>query len=1042
MKKLRKWILGAALASMMAVIALPFHAAASDQVPPADAQSSDAVSEEGSGPGIESGTGTEDTQGSGPDENSSLTESESESYQEADPSNDESSKEEDLSQSSSSEESSANDSSEESAVSEDSDVSLTLFSNQDPQLFSTMAVSLAAVSNQSTQTDNHGLRSGIEFKKFEIEYNKYSVNSVEYIVIHDTGNSAAGADAMAHYNYFAGGDRDASAHYFVDDHEVVQIIDDSEASWHSGVPYKTYATPISNTNSIGIELCINSDGNYNEMVKNGVDLAAYLLWKYDLPIDHLVRHYDCNGKTCPLTMSGDNWAAWNEFKAAVKAKLATYTKSNSGSDTEVGTDQTWHYNSIIGDSKMSADTMAQAALMNNSGLSESTAKELANDYLELGKIYHIRGDIAFFQAALETGWFASDVFRGYKNFCGLFNSDGSDYEQYSTYEEGIEAHLQHLYWYATGNSLPEGRKSLDPRGFESIAGIASTWEELGGKWAVPGYDPNRYSSLAEARSAHASYGDILISLYAAYGGIGVETSTQTGSFSSSNYWDNPVYTGGSAGTRAHLSLGSSGSDVKELQGYLKTIGYSYVSVNGTFDANTDKAVKDFQNRYGLDADGYVGEYTWQNLINAYVSAVLHQGSLDIPDYKSTLTGGKESSSTADAKISVTGRSEVRNGSAGSDVYALQRILKKLGYTLGSDGQFGSITQKAVTDFQSKHGLEADGICGDATWAALGKAQDALANGGSSSNSSSGTNSGSSTGSNTGSNTGSTTNGNTSKPASPAISVSGRKVVYYGSVNDDVKALQQILNKLGSKLDTDGVFGDGTQAAVLSFQKSHHLDVDGVVGQATWKALGNAQTSSSSSGSSGSSGTSGGSTTTTKPSTPANSGSSSSSSSSKISVSNRLPVFYSVVSGDVKALQQILNTLGYKLDTDGIFGDGTRRAVLDYQSKHGLTADGIVGSATWSSLGKVQGTASGSSTSSSSSNQTSSSAGSNANRSPVWFGSMGSDVTALQTALNRYGYGLDVDGIFGNATYQALLRFQSSKGLEADGICGKLTWAKL
>ncbi len=265
----------------------------------------------------------------------------------------------------------------------------------------------------------------------------------------------------------------------------------------------------------------------------------------------------------------------------------------------------------------------------------------------------------------------------------------------------------------------------------------------------------------------------------------------------------------------------------------------------------------------------------------------------------------------------------------------------------------------------------------------------------------------------------------------------------------MKALQQILNKLGNKLDVDGVFGDGTQNAVLSFQKQHKLDVDGVVGQATWAALGSAQTSGSSS-----SGGSSGNTTGTKPSTPSGSGTSSSNTSNSstsnsntskgtsISVSNRLPVYYGVVSGDVKALQQILNTLGYKLDTDGIFGDGTLSAVRDYQSKHSLTVDGIVGNATWSSLGKAQGTASGSGTSSSSSTKASSSAGSNANRSSVSFGSTGSDVTALQTALNRYGYGLDVDGIFGNATYQALIKFQKSKGLETDGICGKLTWAKL
>ncbi|MBQ4187901.1 MAG: N-acetylmuramoyl-L-alanine amidase, partial [Firmicutes bacterium] len=177
--------------------------------------------------------------------------------------------------------------------------------------------------------DNHGLAPGIQFVKYEIAYNKYDYNVVEYIVVHDTGNSAAGSNAMAHYRYFAGGDRQASAHYFVDSTMVVQIIDDSEGSWHCGAKYKTYATPISNHNSIGIEMCINSDGDYNQAVQNTIDLCAYLLWKYDLPIERLVRHYDANGKTCPLTMSANNWEIWNEVVAAVKAKLATYGAHNS-----------------------------------------------------------------------------------------------------------------------------------------------------------------------------------------------------------------------------------------------------------------------------------------------------------------------------------------------------------------------------------------------------------------------------------------------------------------------------------------------------------------------------------------------------------------------------------------------------------------------------------------------------------------------------------------------------------------------------------------
>lgn len=56
------------------------------------------------------------------------------------------------------------------------------------------------------------------------------------------------------------------------------------------------------------------------------------------------------------------------------------------------------------------------------------------------------------------------------------------------------------------------------------------------------------------------------------------------------------------------------------------------------------------------------------------------------------------------------------------------------------------------------------------------------------------------------------------------------------------------------------------------------------------------------------------------------------------------------SGDeVKKLQESLNSQGYKLDVDGQFGSATQSAVRDYQSKNGLTVDGIVGDNTWGKL---------------------------------------------------------------------------------------------
>lgn len=64
------------------------------------------------------------------------------------------------------------------------------------------------------------------------KYNFSSGNNIQYLVIHDTGNSTDTSEANA--NYFNGGDRQASAHYFVDDDSIVQVVEDYNASWHCG----------------------------------------------------------------------------------------------------------------------------------------------------------------------------------------------------------------------------------------------------------------------------------------------------------------------------------------------------------------------------------------------------------------------------------------------------------------------------------------------------------------------------------------------------------------------------------------------------------------------------------------------------------------------------------------------------------------------------------------------------------------------------------------------------------------------------------------
>ena len=157
----------------------------------------------------------------------------------------------------------------------------------------------------------------LPIKKKLIKYNYSSRNgqSIKYIVIHDTGNSRAGADAEAHYKYFNGGDRQASAHYFVDDKGILQLVEDSQASWHCGDGKGKYG--ITNQNSIGVEICINADGDYEKAVTNTVDLVKHLMDKHSIPTDRVVRHYDASRKICPATMRENNWARWHAFKESL-----------------------------------------------------------------------------------------------------------------------------------------------------------------------------------------------------------------------------------------------------------------------------------------------------------------------------------------------------------------------------------------------------------------------------------------------------------------------------------------------------------------------------------------------------------------------------------------------------------------------------------------------------------------------------------------------------------------------------------------------------
>lgn len=136
----------------------------------------------------------------------------------------------------------------------------------------------------------------------------------EWIVIHYVGSVSSALDNVI---YFFDKDRKSSAHYFVDENEIWQCVDDSNIAWHVGGA-KTYYNDCRNKNSIGIEMCCkkNEDGELyidEQTVTNTIELVRYLMEKYGIDPDHVVMHYNVTGKRCPAPFV-DNEELWLDFK--------------------------------------------------------------------------------------------------------------------------------------------------------------------------------------------------------------------------------------------------------------------------------------------------------------------------------------------------------------------------------------------------------------------------------------------------------------------------------------------------------------------------------------------------------------------------------------------------------------------------------------------------------------------------------------------------------------------------------------------------------
>jgi peptidoglycan hydrolase-like protein with peptidoglycan-binding domain len=249
-----------------------------------------------------------------------------------------------------------------------------------------------------------------------------------------------------------------------------------------------------------------------------------------------------------------------------------------------------------------------------------------------------------------------------------------------------------------------------------------------------------------------------------------------------------------------LQKGNDCPQVKDAQTALRDLGYFSGRCDGKFGEDTEAAVVAFQKRNAIGADGVAGGETQRILYSglARVSESLTESA------STAITSTQDTSSTTGASTGTTAASvTLKKGMSGTAVKAMQSMLKNLGYiTFTPDGVFGSGTEKAVIEFQSRNGLSADGKVGAATLSAMSSSRAVAA----------------------------------VKP-SATTGAYAKLTLKKGDSGSEVTKMQQRLRELGYiNFAADGKFGSGTRAGVVAFQKANSLSADGVAGAGTLTLL--------------------------------------------------------------------------------------------------------------------------------------------------------------------------------------------------------------
>ncbi|MCL2353556.1 MAG: peptidoglycan-binding protein, partial [Defluviitaleaceae bacterium] len=450
-----------------------------------------------------------------------------------------------------------------------------------------------------------------------------------------------------------------------------------------------------------------------------------------------------------------------------------------------------------------------------------------------------------------------------------------------------------------------------------------------------------------------------------------------------------------------LSEGSSGLAVETMQRYLNRVLGRYTDiiinpVDGVFGASTRNSVRVFQQIYNLPQTGVIDRATWYQISRIYA---IEKALWEMNSEGIRIGIGRTPPTTV-----------IRQGATGRLVTELQFLLDYIGLFYDSipfvadTSRFDGLTTESVREFQRIFGLNVDGVVGPITWRKLYDVYWGIKE-----------------------------NTPEPQPAPPPVNPPNMppypgSLIRLGSTGESARLIQGALNRLSEAIPTigkvpeDGVFGESTREAVMAFQRTFGLTIDGIVGPITWDRLFREYLDLQPEG----------------PSYP-----------------YPYPPFpgsniqMGASGQSVRDIQEAINRLAacenrlWILNVDGNFGIATRDAIFTFQSDYGLPITGVVDRATWDRLMEEAAACSGVTPPPPQPPITPPFPGTS-----IRPGDSGQNVRTIQEAINQLAkcqnrlWILTVDGVFGNQTRDAIFTFQNVYGLPITGVVDRTTWDRL